>query len=365
MGILNTILSALKNMRYKSNSPAIRKASDYLTKQEYQPKRASYGFFTSFGGVSEDETHIIDKKDATTGNITKIPVQTAFGSLNVGVATKDKPENIIENIKIAYNQILATNHKPLNSWLFINETTYSNKVLTITDENIEALKQANKYPANSPFAKLNQFCTRVQCDGFVTKSPKAILSTVSGDAHSIVLIDEKTGVIGVMAGSWKGIAKGLYENMVDSMKELGADPKNITTIIGPGLGKGNYEFGAPDAAKYFFGNDSKITDLNKEGKPADPNPDGSPVYYRPSPAYQQFFQPKGEGKCNIDFPGLIAFKGQQMGLGKVHDLGVDTLKDPRVFGARRGLQEYGRPHDRTGRNLNFATLANKPFERSR
>lgn len=344
----------------------------YYQHAAYKPDHAAYGFFTSEGGVSTNTTATVknDKGEDVT-------VTSAFASLNVGVATEDNKAAIAANIRIAYEKACTDAGKLIDgAKLFINETTYSNKVLTITDENIAELAAANAYAAGSGFEHLNSFCTRIKADGFVSKSQNVILATVSADAHSIVLMDEASGVIGIMAGSWKGLAKGLYENVVESMVALGAQRGNIVTIIGPGLAKDNYEFTSHNVidpanpktldnnSGVFFDPRASQVELNADGTPKA----GGDAYIA-RPEYAQFFAVKADkpGNCTVDVRGLVACKAAALGLnpGNVLDVEIDTATDRSVFGARfAAKRELGAPAPAshkvlTGRNFNFVSLATR------
>lgn len=353
----------------------------FYTHEAFEPKRAAYGFFTSEGGVSKNTSTIVknDKGEDVT-------VTSAFGSLNVGVATEDNKERIAQNIRIAYERSCTEAGLPIDGTrLFINETTYSNKVLTITDANIAELAESNAYkndPKSDPaLVALDSFATRVKADGFVTNSRHAILATVSADAHSIVLMDEESGVVGVMAGSWKGLAKGLYENMVESMVALGARRENIATIIGPGLAKENYEFTSHNVidpanpktldnnSGVFFDPRASQVELNADGTVK-----AGGDRYMARPEYARFFAEKSDPKkCTVDVHGLVACKAATLGLNPemVLDVGIDTATDRNVYGARfAAMRELGAPAPAshkflTGRNFNFVSLATRADDEER
>lgn len=268
----------------------------------------NYGFFTSKGGKSEGA--FACKADGK-------------GGLNVGRVTGDEAETIEENIELALQSIGSAAED-----LVLLRSNYNNKVHTITDRS-----QLTGEPLDG--------------DGLVSDVPGLVLATVSADAHAIVFVDEKAGIAGIAVGSWKGVAKGVIENTIASMIELGSDPKDITTIVGPGLGKGNYEMG------------KNVRDFFIEGGVDEK--DGE--QYVNSEDYAQYFADKGEEKCDLDFCGLIAQKAKNLGLGQALNVEKDTMIDLDFYGARRDTGPSSE-HKKTGRNLNYVKLVQGQRENS-
>ena len=284
-----------------------------IVRGDYKPQGIDYGFFTKEGGVSEG----------------------GYASLNVGTVTatsgKDTMANVQENIRRAMEAIGATPEQ-----LCLLESQYNNSVAVVTE------------PSATP----------IKADGLVSNTPGIVLANVSADAHSIAFVDEKSGVVGLAVGSWKGVAKGVVENVIASMESLGSERKDIHVIVGPGLSKDSYEMGK-DVHDFFVEGGTNARD----NKP-----------YLHSPHYIEFFKqhPSEADKFLFDLPGLIAFKAQEQGLlpEQVQDVQCDTLTDERFFGARRFTKQQAPGvslptgaalpiHLQIGRNLNFVTVTGK------
>lgn len=99
-------------------------------------------------------------------------------------------------------------------------------------------------------------------DGLVhkkTNSPMSLAVRVA-DCVPILAIDPYAFVIGVAHAGWKGTLGDIAGNLIDSMKQLGADTKRMLVSIGPHIGMCCYNV-APDRAGQFarlFASDPRI-----------------------------------------------------------------------------------------------------------
>jgi len=168
----------------------------HLTSKLIQSK---HGFFGSKGGVS-------------TGT---------YASLNAGLRSDDKAEDIAENRK-RIQDALGAEH------LISLHQVHSDRVIIATeatDANIEA-------------------------DGFVTTIPNLAISALSADCGPVLLEDKTAGVIGACHAGWRGALSGVVESTVATMCELGATPQNMTAVLGPCIGPDNYEVGESFKAEF-------------------------------------------------------------------------------------------------------------------
>jgi len=77
-------------------------------------------------------------------------------------------------------------------------------------------------------------------DALVTRE-KIFLSVTVADCLPIYFYDSKNRIIGIAHAGWRGILKGIIENTLDKMIELGGEIKNIEIVLGPGLRNCHFE----------------------------------------------------------------------------------------------------------------------------
>jgi copper oxidase (laccase) domain-containing protein len=84
-----------------------------------------------------------------------------------------------------------------------------------------------------PVTKTNQ---PVTYDALATRSPNYVLGVQGADCPAIFLYDPRVRVIGLAHAGWKPVVRGVVENIINVMVELGARPQNILAHISPGVG---------------------------------------------------------------------------------------------------------------------------------
>ncbi|MEW5814016.1 MAG: peptidoglycan editing factor PgeF [Spirochaetota bacterium] len=86
-------------------------------------------------------------------------------------------------------------------------------------------------------------------DGIVTADKALYLTVTTADCLPIFLVDQKTGVFGIVHSGWKGT--GIAVNAVERMHgEYGIRFKNIKAVIGPGIGSCCYSVDRERAALF-------------------------------------------------------------------------------------------------------------------
>lgn len=156
----------------------------------------SHHFFTREGGVSEG----------------------LYGSMNVGIGSKDVPANVIENRRRATmhfglgHEALATVHQ-----------VHSPTVVVVND-----------------VLPIDQ---RPEADGMVTRQKNVVLGILTADCVPILFYDEAHGVIGAAHAGWKGAFTGVIHNTINAMEGLGAVRTNIHALTGPAINQESYEVG--------------------------------------------------------------------------------------------------------------------------
>ena len=227
----------------------------------------AHGFFTRQGGVSY-----------------------GVGDLNCGPKSGDNPEHIAENRR-RLGQTLGGSLEGVSQ-------VHSADVVTLTS---------------------SQDGERPNADALVTNMPGLALSVLTADCGPILFADAKAGVIGAAHSGWKGTVGRIAQNTVRAMERLGADPANITAVLGPTIAQPSYEVGAefPDL----------IAAACKD-----------PLAYLTASTNQ--------GKWMFDLPGLIEEQLKEL-VGQALVLNRDTYVEEDLFfsyrrATHRGETEYGR-----------------------
>jgi len=73
-------------------------------------------------------------------------------------------------------------------------------------------------------------------DGLITSRKNVFLGVVTADCLPVIFYDKKMGVVGIAHAGYKGILKGILEEMIKSFKKLGSNVKDIKVSIGPSIG---------------------------------------------------------------------------------------------------------------------------------
>lgn len=231
-----------------------------------------HGFFTREGGVS-------------TG---------LYGSLNVGVGSKDDPAAVAEN------------RARVAGWF------------GRTADDLASCYQIHSAVAR--VAEAGWKGERPEGDATVTAAPGVICGVLTADCAPILLADAEAGVVGAAHAGWKGALGGIVHSTVSAMEALGARPDRMVAVVGPCIGLESYEVGA-DFQERFEHHD---------------------------PGSARFFQPGvADDRRQFDLPGFVLWRLEQAGVGDAAWTGHDTRIDgARFFSNRRahldGEPDFGR-----------------------
>jgi YfiH family protein len=154
-----------------------------------------HAFFTRQGGVS-------------TG---------LYDSLNLGLGSRDDPEAVRENRRLAA-EVFGLGVERLLTCYQVHSPT----VLTVS----------GPFTGNAP-----------EADGAATATPGLICGALSADCAPILMADPEARVVAAVHAGWKGALTGAAEAGVAAMKGLGADPRRIVAVVGPCIGPESYEVG--------------------------------------------------------------------------------------------------------------------------
>ena len=235
--------------------------------------KIKHGFFTRKGGVSNG----------------------IYRSLNTGIGSSDKRENVIENRKRICD-VLKVKESNL---LTVNQT-----------HSIEIVEALSCWP----------ICSAPRADGLVTNQPGIALAVCTADCGPVLLADKSTGIIGAAHAGWRGAFNGILENVINKMESMGAKRTQITAILGPTISGDAYEVG-PEFVEQF-----KIQAF----------------------ANESFFKPSAKPNHSMfDLPNYIVSRLNSTGIGTVSKINECTYKYPgKYFSYRKmlhnGESDYGR-----------------------
>ncbi len=102
-------------------------------------------------------------------------------------------------------------------------------------------------------------------DGLVTDQPGIILGVKVADCMPLLFFDPKKKIIGIAHAGWKGVLLEIAKEMVERMKMLGSQPKDVFVGAGPHIGGCCYSVDKERKNKFIkkFGDLSEMILKNK------------------------------------------------------------------------------------------------------
>tara|TARA_B100001996_G_scaffold9542_1_gene8037 strand:+ start:7572 stop:8336 length:765 start_codon:yes stop_codon:yes gene_type:complete len=225
-----------------------------------------------------------------------------YESLNCGLGSNDKKENIIKNLNFVSKNM---NIKLEN--LILMQQSHSNKVTVVNEKN-----KNNK---------------RINADALITKLKGVALGVLTADCVPIILYDEMNQIIGCVHAGWRGAISGIIENTLNKFKEIGSNNK-ISVSVGPCIGSKNYEVDLE-----FYKNFLKESEEN-----------------------HVFFSKKNNKKFHFSIRSYVNNKIKNCGITNIDNINADTFKDSDNFYSYRRSQKLG--EDDYGRCISTISLIN-------
>ena len=139
-----------------------------------------------------------------------------FYSINCGLNSGDNSRDVFINRSLCANKLGVSEKK-----LVTLNQVHNNKVIKV-DETWK--------PEKSP-----------QGDGLVTDKNGIAICILTADCIPILIADKKNNIIGALHAGWKGAVKGIIENTIEAMINLGANSNSIDIAMGPCISKESYE----------------------------------------------------------------------------------------------------------------------------
>ncbi len=217
-----------------------------------------------------------------------------YKSLNCGLGSNDKKENVLRNLELVSKKINCNNEH-----LITLNQTHSNKVIFFND--ISGVKN------------------KMLGDAIVTKIKNIGIGILTADCAPILLYEPQKKIIACIHAGWKGSFNGIIENTIKKIKDLNSNIDNMVAVVGPCIKKESYEVGIEFFNKFLEeGLDNKF-----------------------------FFYKIKKDKYFFDLRGFINKKLSNLGIKNIDNIDIDTYTEKESFYSYRrskfnGEEDYGR-----------------------
>ena len=140
----------------------------------------------------------------------------SYESLNCGLGSNDKKENVLKNLQIVSDKIncnkeslITLNQKHTNQVIHFNTKTSVKNKLT--------------------------------GDAIVSEVKNVGIGILTADCAPILFYDPIKKIIGCAHSGWKGALNGIIKNTIIKFNELNSRNEDLIAIVGPCINKKNYE----------------------------------------------------------------------------------------------------------------------------
>ncbi len=217
-----------------------------------------------------------------------------YASLNCGLGSKDKKENILKNLESVSKKIGCK-----KELLITLNQKHTNKVICFNSE----ADVKNKLTG----------------DAIVSKVKNVAIGILTADCASIFFYDPKNKIIGCSHAGWKGALSGIVKNTVAKFNELKSNNNDLIAVIGPCISKKNY-----NVKKDLF---IKFMDKDKKN--------------------ESFFQKTDFENYSFDLRGFINKELSSLNITHIENIEKDTFSEPNFFYSYRRSchnkeKDYGR-----------------------
>ena len=232
----------------------------YHTSKNIKNSKIFLGFFSKNNGFSKNN----------------------YTSLNCSYSSGDKVDYVTKNIDIA------------------------KKAINLEDKSLKIINQIHS--RNVFLIKQNDLNNKFQGDGLITQDKKISLAILTADCCPIFLFDNNATFIACLHVGWKGCYLNIIENALIKIKKIQPKVESISAIIGPHLGKNNFEVEEEFKKKF----------IQKSNK------------------YNKFFNnSKKQNKYLFDMGGLISFQLIDSQIKNIENIGLDTYDNKDLFFSHR------------------------------
>ncbi len=239
----------------------------------------SHGFFNMNGGVSKG----------------------IYKSLNCGIGSKDKKNNVKKNLEIVKKKIGNKSKE-----IFLVKQIHSNKFIFLS----ENTKIKNR---------------SINADAIITEKKNFPIAILTADCVPILLFDRKRKMIAAIHAGWRGAFKGIINKVIKFMLKKGCNKKDITAAIGPSIAQKSYN------VRIDFKN--KFIKKHKKNK----------IFFK-----------NLKNLIYFDLTNYIKSELKFNKISKIDMVNIDTYdKKNNFFSARRSLKLK---HDDYGRNISIIMI---------
>jgi len=217
-----------------------------------------------------------------------------YKSLNCGLGSEDKKENVFKNLEIVSNKILCEK----NSLITLNQK-HTNEVIYFKNE--KSVKN------------------KLTGDAIVSGVKNIGIGVLTADCASILFYDPRKKIIGCVHAGWKGALNGIIRNTIKKFNELNSKNEDLIAVVGPCINMKNYE-----VKKDFFIRFIERDNNNKN-----------------------FFLKTNKGKYFFDLRSYINKEISNLNIKEVENIEMDTFSNEDFFYSHRRSQlnkekDYGR-----------------------
>ncbi len=139
-----------------------------------------------------------------------------YKSLNCGIGSNDKKENILKNLEFVCQKIECEKDR-----LITLNQRHTNSVIFLDEQNIKMPKMTG--------------------DAIVTKIKNLGIGVLTADCVPILLYEPNNKIIGCIHSGWKGALNGVLTNTINKFIKLGSNIDDLIAVIGPCIKQENYE----------------------------------------------------------------------------------------------------------------------------
>jgi len=172
--------------------------------------------------------------------------QKPYDSLNLGLHTDDKKENVLKNRKKLYRIL---NFNPHN--LIYAEQTHSNNIKLVN------LDDKGK-------GVMDQLTAVNDKDGLISTDQNMVLGGHFADCVPIYIMDKSKGFFSLVHSGWKGTYQQILSKTINFfIDNLDSSIKDILVVMGPAISGQNYEVSFDLIEKFKNNFDLPLTYINE------------------------------------------------------------------------------------------------------
>jgi len=217
-----------------------------------------------------------------------------YESLNCGLGSNDKKENVLKNIKLVSEKISCE-----EKFLITLNQKHTNQVIHFNNKNLVQNKLTG--------------------DAIVCEVKNIGIGVLTADCAPVLFYDPEKKIIASAHAGWKGALNGVIRNTLKKFKELNSNNNNIVAVVGPCIGKKNYEV-KTDFFKRFISQDKNN---------------------------QKFFDKLSKEKYMFDLRGFINKEILNLNINNIENIEMDTFSNKDYFYSYRRSchnkeEDYGR-----------------------